>query len=262
MLAGTGDDKTDIVVFAKYEDRADIYSVDRAISANGNEAKVGRRFLKTLVAATIPVSSTTGHLSRRAQSALFIPGSGTSIYGPNTPNPHSFVNLGHPRVAAGTQYHIAVPSMVIQSDRAFFNFARLTPAIPGGDKENLYASYTHDICDKYLTVFADFSFSRSFFNAALAPVPFVPDPFVTNSLGTPLSAVGVSVPTQNAFNPFTSGGLCSACWRWGLCRAASDHGCQIPRSWRCAAPLFQGHHQHLHGRFWLEGRDGLDGRLL
>src|SRR5205823_14479151 len=70
------------------------------------------------------------------------------------------------------------------------------------DRQAFYGSFTRDLCDKYLTVFADFKYARSFFNAALAPTPFTPDPF-HNALGIGFSPTGISVPTQNAFNPFT-----------------------------------------------------------
>src|SRR5207302_5750986 len=80
--------------------------------------------------------------------------------------------------------------------------ADLTPAIPAADRQSFYGSFTRDLCDKYLTVFADFKYTRSFFNAALAPTPFTPDPFHT-PLGTGFSPTGISVPIQNAFNPFT-----------------------------------------------------------
>ena len=58
-----------------------------------------------------------------------------------------------------------------------FNFLALTPSIPAADRQSFYGSFTRDLCDKYLTVFADFKYTRSFFNAALAPTPFTPDPF-------------------------------------------------------------------------------------
>src|SRR6266550_3747239 len=88
------------------------------------------------------------------------------------------------------------------SDFFAYNFAALTPAIPENDRQSFYGSFTRDLCDKYLTVFADFKYTRSFFNAALAPTPFTPDPFHT-ALGTGFSPTGISVPIQNAFNPFT-----------------------------------------------------------
>ena len=34
-----------------------------------------------------------------------------------------------------------------------------------------------DLCDKYLTVFADFKYVRSFFDSSAAAVSIVPDPF-------------------------------------------------------------------------------------
>ena len=78
-----------------------------------------------------------------------------------------------------------------------FNFAALTPAIPAADRQSFYGSFTRDLCDKYLTVFADFKYTRSFFNAAAAPTPFTPDPFHT-ALGTGFSPTGISVPLTNA----------------------------------------------------------------
>ena len=88
------------------------------------------------------------------------------------------------------------------SDFFAYNFAALTPAIPETDRQSFYGSFTRDLCDKYLTVFADFKYTRSFFNAALAPTPFTPDPFQQLD-GTGFSPTGISVPIQNAFNPFT-----------------------------------------------------------
>ena len=40
-----------------------------------------------------------------------------------------------------------------------------------------YGSFTRDLCDKYLTVFGDFKYARSYFDSSLAAVPFTPDPF-------------------------------------------------------------------------------------
>ena len=58
-----------------------------------------------------------------------------------------------------------------------YNFADVTPALAPADRQAFYGSFTRDVCDKYLTVFADFKFVRSFFDASAAAVPFVPDPF-------------------------------------------------------------------------------------
>ena len=62
-------------------------------------------------------------------------------------------------------------------DYFFYNFAAFTPALPPADRQAFYGSFTRDLCDKYLTVFADFKYVRSFFDASLAAVPFMPDPF-------------------------------------------------------------------------------------
>ena len=44
----------------------------------------------------------------------------------------------------------------------------VTPDIPAADRQSFYGSFTRDICDKYLTVFADFKYTRSFFDGALS----------------------------------------------------------------------------------------------
>ena len=51
-------------------------------------------------------------------------------------------------------------------DYFFYNFLAVTPEIPAADRQSFYGSFTRDICDKYLTVFADFKYTRSFFDAS------------------------------------------------------------------------------------------------
>src|SRR5262249_46787024 len=87
----------------------------------------------------------------------------------------------------------------------FFNFAAFTPALPPGDRQVYYGSFTRDRSDKYLTVFGDFKYARSFFDSSLAAVPFTPDPFKTPGTNNFFSPNGISVPIQNPFNPFTVG---------------------------------------------------------
>ena len=60
-------------------------------------------------------------------------------------------------------------------DYFFYNFAAVTPDLAPADRQAFYGSFMRDVCDKYLTVFADFKYVRSFFDASLAPVPFAPD---------------------------------------------------------------------------------------
>ena len=54
-----------------------------------------------------------------------------------------------------------------------------------------------DLCDKYLTLFADFKFVRSYFDSSLAAVPFVPDPFKVPGFNVGFSPTGISVPISN-----------------------------------------------------------------
>src|SRR5205814_2258274 len=85
-----------------------------------------------------------------------------------------------------------------------YNFAAVTPALPPADRQSFYGSFTRDLCDKYLTLFADFKYVRSFFDASLSAVPFIPDPFKTPATGIGFSPIFfLSVPIQNPFNPFT-----------------------------------------------------------
>jgi hypothetical protein len=59
------------------------------------------------------------------------------------------------------------------------------------------------LCDKYLVLFADFKYVRTYFNSSLAAVPFAPDPFKVPGFNVGFGARGISVPIQNPFNPFT-----------------------------------------------------------
>ena len=111
----------------------------------------------------------------------------------------------------------------------FFNFAAFTPALPPGDRQVYYGSFVRDICDKYLTVFADFKYARSYFDSSLAAVPFTPDPFRQPGQTVGISGPsGISVPIQNPFNPFTVGDatLGRAWWSANPC----DNWCSV--SWR------------------------------
>jgi iron complex outermembrane receptor protein len=216
IKAGTGDDKTDIVVIADFWERTGgIFSRDRDISSNGFFIPFGG------------FDARSGNFPGRVQSGRLIPSlffgpGGTPIFGVNTPLPHSASNRAHspfyrspyavnpnaypgapgihnPRVTLdqfGTDYKGG-------GNYFFFNFAAFTPALPPGDRQVYYGSFTRDLCDKYLTVFADFKYARSFFDSSLAAVPFTPDPFHNGNTGTFFSPTGISVPITNPFNPFT-----------------------------------------------------------
>jgi outer membrane receptor protein involved in Fe transport len=216
IKAGTGDDKTDIVVIADFWERTGgIFSRDRDISSNGFFVPFGG------------FDARSGNEPGRVQSGRLLPSmffgpGGTPVFGVNTPLPHSAPNRatspfykspyavnpnaypGAPGIhnpvqqfdQFGTQYKGG-------GDYFFFNFAAFTPALPPGDRQVYYGSFTRDICDKYLTVFGDFKYARSFFDSSLAAVPFTPDPFHNGLTGTFFSPSGISVPLTNPFNPFT-----------------------------------------------------------
>jgi outer membrane receptor protein involved in Fe transport len=222
IKAGTGDDKTDIVVIADFWERlGGIFSRDRDLSSNGFFIPFGG------------LDARSGNFPGRVQTRRLLPSmffggpfGANPIIGVNTPLPHSAPNArfspfyknpyavnpnaypGAPGIANtigtnpgglpqfGTQYKGG-------GNYFFFNFAAFTPALPPGDRQVYYGSFTRDICDKYLTIFGDFKYARSFFDSSLAAVPFTPDPFHNGNTGTFFSPSGISVPITNPFNPFT-----------------------------------------------------------
>src|SRR5437868_6498520 len=207
LKAGTGDDKTDIVVIADFWQRLNgLFSRDRDISSNGNFIRFGGS------------DNRSGNFPGRVRGerllpSLFFantpPGQGSLPQpGVNTPIPHSSTDL------ASSPFYIRPSALGLNDnpqlgnpdgDYFFFNFAAFTPNLPPADRQVYYGSFTRDLCDKYLTVFADFKYARSFFDASLAAVPFSPDPFHAPGTNTPFSSDGISVPIQNPFNPFTVG---------------------------------------------------------
>ena len=190
LKAGTGDDKTDIVVIADFYQRTGgLFSRDKDISSNGNFVRFGG------------IDVRSGNEQGRVQGTRLIP---SLFFSDRTPTPHSAPN------AATSPFYTspgAVPGIANgtpgDGNYFFFNFAAFTPALPPADRQVFYGSFTRDICDKYLTVFADFKIARSFFDLSLAAVPFTPDPFKIEGSTVGFSPVGISVPIANAFNPFT-----------------------------------------------------------
>ena len=216
IKAGTGDDKTDIVVIADFWERLNgVFSRDRDISSNGFFLPFGG------------FDARSGNFPGRVQSGRLLPSmffgpGGLPQFGVNTPLPHSAPNRAHspfyksPYAVNPNAYPGApgIHNPVQQLDQFgtdykgggnyfFFNFAAFTPALPPGDRQVYYGSFTRDLCDKYLTVFGDFKYARSYFDSSLAAVPFTPDPFHNGLTGTFFSPSGISVPITNPFNPFT-----------------------------------------------------------
>src|SRR5437868_4547420 len=207
LKAGTGDDKTNIVVIADFWQRTGgLFSRDRDLSSNAFQIPWGGGDNRSG-----PFPGKIGGIFpglRLIPKMFFGPG-GTPLPGVNTPPPHSAPNaatspfyifasdaFGTP--AASHAVFGLYPDLKGGGDYFFYNFAAITPDLAPADRQAFYGSFTRDVCDKYLTVFADFKYVRSFFDASLSAVPFLPDPFG-------LSAVfrGISVPIQNPFNPFT-----------------------------------------------------------
>jgi iron complex outermembrane receptor protein len=227
IKAGTGDDKTEIVVIADFWKRTGgLFSRDRDLTANafyipwgGFE---GRDF-------------TIGVQGHRLLPGMFFGPGGTPLPGVNTPLPHSAPNsvtspfyktpfpgfFGTPRGTGFVNPNAYPGSPGIIGPHAFdfrpqtgtdykgggdywfYNFAAITPELPPADRQAFYGSFTRDLCDGYLTIFADFKHVRSFFDSSGAAVSIVPDPFKIPGTNGPFSPRAFSVPIQNPFNPFT-----------------------------------------------------------
>ena len=220
LKAGTGDDKTDIVVIADFWGRTGgIFSRDRDLSANAFYIPFGGSDGRSF--------DEPGRVQgfRLLLPKIFFGPGGLPQFGVNTPLPHSAPNAQtspfyknpfavNPNAYPGAPGIIGphafqhVPQFGTDykggGDYFLFNFAAFTAALPPADRQAFYGSFTRDLCDKYLVLFADFKYVRSFFDPSLAAVPFSPDPFKTPGTNTGFSPVGgISVPITNAFNPFT-----------------------------------------------------------
>ena len=174
IKAGTGDDKTDIVVIADFWERTGgIFSRDRNLSSDGNFIRFGGFDSRSL---NVP-----GHVGDFAlRPGMFFGRGGRPQPGVNTPLPHSSTGPAtSPFYTDPARFNIGFFGDPKTLDGTYleFNFAAFTPALPPADRQVYYGSFVRDICDKYLTVFGDFKVSRSFFDASLAAVPFEPDPF-------------------------------------------------------------------------------------
>src|SRR5947208_2873045 len=191
LLAGTGDDKTDIVVYAEVYNRAAIYSRDRDISSNADFTRFGGQ------------DNRSGDFAGRFGDFVYQPGLNR---GARSPTPHAF-----PDVANDPQY---VPLSSLPRAQQLFNYNALTPAMAPLDREYLYGSLDHKICSEYLELFADFKYVRGFWDGALAPPPFSGPPLFSSTPDVFTDAIhpfgisgtnnGISVPIQNPFNPFTA----------------------------------------------------------
>ena len=184
VLAGTGDDKTDIVVYAEYYSRDAIYSRDRDISSNADFTRFGG------------FDHRSDDFAGRVADFVYQPHLNG---GARTPTAHAF-----PNVESDPQY---VPRLSLPRGQQLFNVNALTPAMAPVDREYVYASLDRKIFDKYLELFSDFKYVRGFWDGAWTPVSFTPDVFTDPTHPFGISSEGISVPLQNPFNPFTSPSL-------------------------------------------------------
>jgi iron complex outermembrane receptor protein len=213
IKAGTGDDKTDIVVVADFWERAGgLFSRDRDISANGFFIPFGG------------FDARSGNFPGRIGGLFGFRLIPKLFFSANSPPPHSALNVAtspfykrsfvvNPNAYPGAPGIIGPHAFQFRpqtgtdykggGDYFAYNFAAITPALPPADRQAYYGSFTRDLCDKYLTLFADFKFVRTYFDSAAAAVPFVPDPFKIPGTNVGFSPQGISVPIVNAFNPFT-----------------------------------------------------------
>lgn len=205
LLAGAGNEKTDILVYAEVYNRAALFARDADLSHDADYRSFGG------------IDARSSNFAGRVGGFVYQPKLNN---GAQTPTPHAFPNVG-----SDPQY---VPQNSLPPEQRLFNFADIAGAMGQADREYLAGSVDTKVCDRYLAVFSDFKYMRGFWEGDLAPVPFVPDPFTdaggfspnfvtaTNPLGiTPghpvgISVVGISVPIQNPFNPFTVADYTSA----------------------------------------------------
>jgi iron complex outermembrane receptor protein len=211
IKAGTGDDKTDILVIADFYDRAAIYSRDRDIESNFFAIPWGASDFRDpfFPGAIFPLFRLTPKLFFSANSPPphSAPNVATSPFyvnpfaiAPNAyPGPPGIIG---PHAAQHHPQHLGTYGYKGGGDYFLYNLLTTTSDMPAADRQTFYGSFTRDICDKYLTVFADFKYTRSFFDVGPNPYPFAFDPFKQPN-GAPFSPNGNSVPIQNPFNPFT-----------------------------------------------------------
>jgi iron complex outermembrane receptor protein len=197
LLAGTGDDKTNMVVYAEFYNHAALYARDTDIGHDadyriwGGSDTRSTNFAGGLYVTSNPFSPTGGFVYQPQLNG-----------GARTPTPHAY-----PDVHSDPEY---VPRKSLPTEQQLFNYSDLVPGIPAVDREYFYGSFDRKICDQYLGVFADFRYTRTHWDSGLAPIPFAPDLFTDALHPSGISTGGISVPLQNPFNPFTTPDYVSA----------------------------------------------------
>ncbi len=214
LKAGTGDDKTDIVVIADFwEVTGGLFSRDRDLSANAFFIPFGGFEARS--------RDEPGYIGDFPGFRL-IP---KLFFSPNSPPPHSAPNVAtspfykspfavNPNAYPGAPGIIGPHARQFRpqtgtdykggGDYFFYNFAAVTADLAPADRQAFYGSFTRDLCDRYLTIFADFKYVRTYFDGSGEALSFAADPFKQPGTNIPFSQLfGISVPIQNPFNPFT-----------------------------------------------------------
>ena len=225
LKAGTGDDKTDIVVIADFWQRTGgLFSRDRDLTANAFYIPWGGFEHRDFGVPGGSVAVSPSFFGFRLRPSMFFGPGGKPLVGVNTPLPHSAPNAqtspfykinivvnpnAYPGAPGIIGPHAAVFFPQFGTDYKgggnyfFYNFAAITAELPPADRQSFYGSFVRDICDKYLQAFSDFKVVRSFFDSSVAAVPIIPDPFKIPGTNGPFSPRAFSVPIRNPFNPFT-----------------------------------------------------------
>ena len=180
LLAGAGDDKVDILIYAEMYNRSAIFARDADISHDADYRSFGG------------INGRSANFAGRVGGFIYQPKLNN---GARSPTPHAF-----PNVASDPQY---VPQNSLPPEQRLFNFSDIAGAMGSADREYLAGSLDYKICDRHLAFFADFKYMRGFWEGDLAPSPFTPDPFTDAAHPAGISITGISVPIQNPFNPFT-----------------------------------------------------------
>src|SRR4029077_15538572 len=145
LKAGTGNDKTDLVVIADFWRRTGgIFSRDRDLSASA--------YFKPFGGFDARSSDEPGYIGGDFPGFRLIP---KLFFSPNSPPAHSA-----PNVSTSPYYNT-------NNVFASYNFAAVTPALPPADRQAYYGSLTRDLCDKHLTIFADFKYVRTYFDSSV-----------------------------------------------------------------------------------------------
>ena len=191
LLAGTGDDKTDIVVYAEFYNRAAIYSRDADISSNADFTRFGGSDFRS--------GAFAGHVGGDSS------GQPNRVYQPDrnngalTPTPHAYQDA-----ANDPQYVMITPNLL---DQLLFNFADRTRHSP---RSTANISMARSIAKFAINIWSFLLTSNMCALSGIAPwrqLQFNPDVWTDKDHPSGITApgFGISVPIQNPFNPFTVG---------------------------------------------------------